>query len=141
MADQNAQRDDNFVPSLLGISSTNGNEVAAAAVDPITNRLLVTGILTGTINQEQPSTPTVTSVGDTTSSTTLLASNSNRLEAEFYNNSTAILYLLKGSGTASSTNYTVQMAQGDYYTTSYTGIVKGVWASDAGGSVLITEST
>lgn len=47
MADQNAQRDDNFVPSILGISSSNPNETAAAAVDPATNRLLVQATVTG----------------------------------------------------------------------------------------------
>lgn len=88
-----------------------------------------------------PKTPSTTSVANTITSTTLLSSNASRLEAEFYNASTAILYLLKGSGTASSSNYTVQMNQGDYYVTDYTGQINGVWASAPGGSVFITEST
>lgn len=87
-----------------------------------------------------PATPTVTSVGDTTTSTQLLASNTSRKEAEFYNTSSAILYILKGSGTASSTNFTIALNQGDYYTTNITSAFQGVWASDAGGIVAVTES-
>ena len=88
-----------------------------------------------------PSTPTVTTVGDSITSGQLIASNTSRKEVEFYNNSSATLYLLKGSGTASSTNYTVSLAQGDYYTSNITSAFQGVWSSDAGGSVLITSST
>lgn len=139
MSDQNAQRDDNFVPSLLGISSTNGAETAAVAVDPVTNRMLITSIVTNVIGQSN--SVSVTSVGDTTSSTQLIASNSSRKEVEFYNNSSAILYLLKGSGTASSSNFTVALAKDDVYATDSTVAFQGVWASDAGGSVLITENT
>lgn len=86
-------------------------------------------------------TAATSSVGDTITSTQLIAANAARKEVEFYNNSSAILYLLKGTGTASSANYTVQLNQGDYYTTDITSALTGVWASDAGGSVLITEST
>ena len=97
---------------------------------------------TGTVtaNPTQPSTPTVTTVGDTVTSTQLIAANTSRKEVEFYNGSTAILYLLKGTGTASATNYTVQLNQGDYYSSDVTSAFQGVWASDAGGSVLITEA-
>ncbi len=89
----------------------------------------------------QPSTPTVTTVGDTVTSTQLIASNTSRKEVEFYNGSTAILYLLKGTGTASATNYTVQLNQGDYYNSDVTSAFQGVWASDAAGNVLITSTT
>lgn len=88
----------------------------------------------------QPTTPTSTSISDTITSTQLLAANTARKEAEFYNGSSAILYLLKGSGTASATNYTAQLNQGDYYTTNITSAIQGVWASAAGGKVYITES-
>lgn len=88
-----------------------------------------------------PSSSTVTTVGDTVTSTELKIANESRKEIEFYNNSSAILYLLKGSGTASATNFTVSLGQDDYYKSVATCAFQGVWASDAGGSVLITEST
>jgi hypothetical protein len=81
------------------------------------------------------------SVGDTTTSTVLIDANSNRKEVEFYNTSTAILYLLKDGGVASSTNCTVAIQATGWYRTSYRGQITGVWASDAGGTVQITEST
>ena len=93
-----------------------------------------------TIPTNQPTTPTVTTVGDTTTSTQLIASNTSRKEVEFYNGSTAILYLLKGTGTASATNYTVQLNQGDYYNSDVTSAFQGVWSADSGGSALITSS-
>jgi hypothetical protein len=94
----------------------------------------------GSVTIAQPATPTVTTVGDTVTSTTLIAANTSRKEVEFFNGSSAILYLLKGTGTASSTNYTAQLSQGDYYSSNITSAFTGVWASDAAGSVLITES-
>lgn len=87
-----------------------------------------------------PNAATVTSVGDTTTATTLILANSSRKEIEFYNTSSAKLYLLKGNGTPSSTNYTTQLGQDDYYVSNAKTAFQGIWASDAGGTVLITES-
>ena len=86
------------------------------------------------------STATQTSVAGATSSTSLLASNAARLGATVYNDSTAILYLLLGSGTASTSAYSVQMAAGAYYEVpfGYTGAIKAIWAS-ATGAARITE--
>lgn len=93
------------------------------------------------VTVDEGSSASVTSVGDTTTSTQLKTSNSSRKEIEFYNTSTAILYLLKGTGTASSTNFTVQLSQNDYYSSKSKAAFQGVWASDPGGVVLVTEST
>lgn len=86
-------------------------------------------------------TSAVTSVASSASSVSLLASNSARLGATFYNDSMAILYLKLGA-TASTTSYTVQMAAGSYYELPtphlYTGAIDGIWAS-ANGNVRITE--
>lgn len=95
----------------------------------------------GGIPTAQPSTPVTTSVNDTTSATTLIAANSNRLEVEFLNTSSSILYLLKGTGTPSATNHTVALNQGDYYSSTIKSAFKGVWSADSTGAVLITEST
>src|SRR5205823_2753381 len=71
-----------------------------AALTSITN--------TVTTKEARAATATITSVNDTNTSTTILASNANRLGATVYNDSTATLYLLLGSGTASSTTFTVK---------------------------------
>lgn len=84
----------------------------------------------------------VTSVADTTTSTELIAANSDRKELEITNTSSADLYVLKGSGTASGTNLTTVVSQNETYETTFQGAVQGVWASDPNaGSALITEST
>lgn len=88
------------------------------------------------------STATQTSVAGATSSTSLLAANAARLGATVYNDSTAILYLLLGSGTASTSAYSVQLGAGAYYEVpfGYTGAIKGLWAS-ATGNARVTELT
>lgn len=88
-------------------------------------------------------TSNVTSVADTASSTTLLASNANRLGASIHNTSSAVLYVKFGT-TASATDFTVRMAQYDYYEVpdGYTGRIDGIWATDPGdGAAKITELT
>lgn len=92
-----------------------------------------------------PSMGTITSVNDTNVDGTILAANAARKGAAFYNDSTVILYLALANTTSSSTNYTVQLAPGEYYELPvcqggvYTGVVKGIWASDASGAVRVTE--
>ena len=95
-----------------------------------------------TFTRQACTTPTTTSVADTASSTTLLAANADRAGATIANDSTAVLYLLLGSGTASATNYTVRMVQHAYYEVpfGYTGTITGIWASDPGdGAARVTE--
>lgn len=88
-------------------------------------------------------TATFASVADTAVSTTLKAANENRISLTIVNDSSAQLYVLKGSGTASSTAYTYILDQyGTVTIEDYTGQVNGVWASDPGdGAARITEVT
>lgn len=94
------------------------------------------------VKEGRSATATTTSVADTAVSTTLLASNANRLGATIYNDSTVALYLKLGA-TASLTSFTVKMAADGYYEVpfGYTGIIDGIWASDASGSARIVELT
>lgn len=87
-------------------------------------------------------TATESNVASSASSGTILAANANRIGATVYNDSTQVLYLLLGTGPASSTVYTVQMAAAGYYETpfGYTGVITGIWAS-ANGSARVTELT
>ncbi len=91
---------------------------------------------------------TVASVSDTATSTALLAANSERKGASIYNDSTEILYVLLGAGTASSSNYSVQIPFEGYFEVprmgtggTYAGEINGVWASDASGAARISEYT
>ena len=102
--------------------------------------------LTGPISVKElrPSTATASPVADSATSTTILASNANRLGATVFNDSSSTLYLLLGSGAASTTNYTVQLAQNDYYEVpcGYTGQLTGIWATDPNnGAARVTELT
>lgn len=58
-----------------------------------------------------------------------------------YNDSTAVLYLLLGDGTASATNYTLQVAASGYYEGpwSWDGAVQGIWAAAGAGAARVTE--
>ncbi len=87
-----------------------------------------------------PSTTTQTSVTSSATNVTVLAANANRLGATVHNDSTQVVYLLLGSGTASSTNFTVKMASGGYYEIPFlfSGAIKGIWAS-ANGFARVTE--
>lgn len=84
----------------------------------------------------------VTSVNDTATSTELLAPNTRILGASVFNDSTAILYVLQGQGTASATNFSVKLDAGDYWETPnrswVRGGITGIWASDASGAARIT---
>lgn len=95
-----------------------------------------------TVAESKSTTATHTNVNDTASSTTLLASNSARKGASIYNDSTVDLYMKLGA-TASSTSFTYKLVAGAYYEVpfGYTGIIDGIWASDASGAARIVEFT
>ena len=86
------------------------------------------------------STATLTNVCSSTSDTSLLAANSNRLGVIIYNDSTATLYLKFGTG-ASSTSFTYYIATKTTWemeTQRYTGAINGCWSS-TNGTARITE--
>jgi len=83
---------------------------------------------------------TVTSVASSASSVTLIAANPNRNRLIITNQSTAILYVLLGGGTATATTaHSWQMpANTNWDVGSFRGLVTGIWAS-ANGSAQMTE--
>lgn len=87
-----------------------------------------------------PSTAVVTSVNDSASSTTLIVANTAAKERIIYNNSSSVLYVKLGT-TASATDFTQKLFQDDSMSTTYTGRIDGIWASDSTGAALITELT
>jgi hypothetical protein len=84
----------------------------------------------------------VSSVNDTATSTQLVAPNSALSGVSVFNDSTAILYILQGQGTASATNFSVKLDAGDYWESPARAYVRGgltgIWASDASGAARIT---
>lgn len=86
-------------------------------------------------------TGTSTNVASSATNVTLLASNSNRLGATIFNDSTQILFVKLGA-TASAASFTARLTSNGYYEVpfNYTGIIDGIWAN-ANGSARITEIT
>ncbi len=102
--------------------------------------------ITNTVNTKEvkAATGANTSVNDTASSVTILAANANRLGATVSNDSSATLFLLLGSTTASATNYTVKVVSNSYYEVpfGFTGQLTGIWATDPNdGAARVTEIT
>ena len=109
------------------------NKVDTGLSQPLTDtQLRATAVpisiaATVTVKEVRSTTPSQTSPSVTNSSTSILASNSNRLGATIYNEGAAICYLKLGS-TASTTSYTIQLQVGGYYELpfAYTGAIDGI---------------
>lgn len=86
---------------------------------------------------------TATNVPSSAADGLLKAANASRVGLVISNDSTAILYVLLGTGTASATNYTYALpAKGtvavSQVISGYTGMVRGIWGS-ANGFAMVTE--
>jgi len=92
---------------------------------------------------DETTTATHTNVASSASSVSLLAANVSRKAFSFYNDSTQIAYVKKGSGSASSSSYWLQMAPGSFYESNGYPIYKGaftvIWASANGNMRVVTE--
>lgn len=88
------------------------------------------------------STTSNTSVAASASNVTLLSTNTSRLGATIWNESTTETLYLKLGTTASLTSYTAQLFPSGYYEVpyGYTGQIDGIWTS-ASGNARITELT
>jgi len=86
-----------------------------------------------TTSAARPSTSVTSSVAGSMSSVVLLASNSIRLGATIYNDSSALLYVKLGT-TASTTDYTIKLFPLSYYEVpyGYTGAIGAVWSAATG---------
>jgi hypothetical protein len=117
------------------VKITQGADGAAVDVSPAAP--LTTTTLPAT-------TGTITSPALSLTSFTVLASNTARLGATVFNDSSNTVYLALASA-ASVTSYTCQIASGGYYelpdsTSRYTGIITGI-ALVATGNLRVTELT
>lgn len=145
----------------IGQAVTGANITATAAVQTLTHSsksgvVVVKWTLTGTtpsfagvnisLNSKDvafsvPTSGTQTSVGGNAASALILAANSQRKSATFYNDSTSAMYLNLTGGTASTSAFSVKLQQQQYYELPlpmYTGAITGIWDT-ATGNLRITE--
>lgn len=124
---------------------TNTAAVKASSTAPATTD----AALVVTQNPIAPAhTPTLSFVNSSASSVTLLAANSARKQASFFNTSTADLYLREDGGAATTTTgFTVLLrASGGYYELPVgahgsitTGTITGIWTAAGSGGCAVTE--
>ncbi len=123
-------------------TSTAGDTALTAGQATMANSLPVT--MASDQTPKVTSTVTKTSVAAATSDTAILASNSSRKGAKFYNDSTAICYLSEGSGAASTSSYTVQIPANGFYEMPPEPLVtvayRAIWSA-ANGNLRVTENT
>lgn len=117
---------------------------AAVAADPALV-VVVSPNNTVATKETRAATPTQTSVANSITTVSLLASNANRLGATIFNEdtvSTGATLKVKLGATASATSFTVAIVAQGYYEVpfGYTGAIDGI-ASAATGSARITELT
>lgn len=95
-----------------------------------------------TVNPAKPATSVTSSVAAAVSNTVLLPSNSTRLGATIYNDSSSSLLYVKLGATATTTDFTVKIFPLGYYEVpyGYTGEIDAIW-SVASGFARIDELT
>ena len=79
---------------------------------------------------------------DSSTSVQTLVEQGQASSATILNTDTNALYVLIGTGSASSTKYTVALNQGDYFETPpfyREEAITGIWAANGSGAALVTE--
>lgn len=101
----------------------------------------VTGTVVVTTNKG--ATSAVTSVAQSTSNTTILASNANRLIATIYNNTGQKMFIKLGTTANTTNSYTIPLMPNSYWEvpSDYTGEIDAIWMGSGSGSALVTEVT
>jgi hypothetical protein len=117
----------NTVANAWPVKITDGTNVLGTNTNPI---VVSTGGSTATV---------VTEVASSITNVTLKAANTLRTGLTIFNASTAILYVKLGA-TATSADYTLQMAPSSYYEvpSGYSGRIDGIWVA-ANGFAYVTE--
>lgn len=121
--------------------ATEFNNRTSSPVTDADGRLIVVGG-GGTIGANPVVGATPVRVASSATVVTLQAANTGRRALKVFNESTQILYV-KDGGTATLTDYSVQIGPSQLYEWPlpiYQGIVTGLWAS-ANGAAQVTEST
>ena len=133
---------DSAPSQTISIGVVNTNSGLISPISEQTSMPVTANAGTGTFSVSDRGTTgegTVSSFTSTTS-TTLKASNSSRKLLTIYNEGAGNLHVLYGIGTASTTNYSVKLATGDYLEVDkYTGQLTAIFAS--AGTARVTEIT
>jgi hypothetical protein len=119
-------------------SSSSGTVRAAVSANPIPSAMHLSG--SPASNSQTAVSSNYTNVLSAVTSTQILASNSRRVDACFFNDSTADLYLMLSSVAATSLQFSYLIPPQGFFTlpTNYLGVINGAWASASGG-VRVTE--
>lgn len=123
---------------VLRATDSSGTIALNAAIPTGTNRI-------GTMGKAPAATGTITSAALSLTSFTILAANTNRLGATFFNDSANIVYLGLTGSAVTTTAYTLQVPPNGYYELpsdgcGYVGQVTGI-ALVASGNLRVTELT
>jgi hypothetical protein len=140
---------DQVTANVFGLDAVNQENKAVPVCEPgdlsVQGVIIPVGIQSGTVSisnrpdQGATGQGTVASFTSTTSAV-LKASNSDRKLLTVFNEGSGTLFILLGSGTASTTNYSLRILSGDYYELEkYTGEVNAIFGS--AGTARITEIT
>jgi len=128
---------------VAGSVSVSSGTIAAVVTDSVDLDVHVQNFpTTQAVTTPTSSTPALSNIASNNSSVTILAANAARKGAMIFNDSTQVLYLSFGTGAASTSSYTVQIAPNGYYELpfSYTGALTGIW-SVVNGNARVTELT
>ena len=129
--------------TLTSGSITINGKSSNAVNAPKIVKLATGGLTIGTVNLSKAATAAVTAVSSIATAGTLLAANTARVGAVFFNDSSSLLYLKWGAA-PTITSYTVKVLAGGYYELPgpivYNGLITGLWAT-ANGNLLVTEVT
>ncbi len=103
----------------------------------------VSSIISAAENPISSSSSVITRVANSATSVSLLAANSGRKAAYFYNDSSQIAYVVLSATAASTTAYTLQMAPLSFAAIDldpvWTGAVQCIWAASGTGGMQVTE--
>lgn len=122
-----------LVPGVKILYSADGDDTPLE-VDADGLKVKGTATLSGLTNDAASRT----TVNDTATSTTLIASNADRVGWRIKNTSSAVLHISYG-GTASATNCVASLSQNEFAGDGlgYTGDINGVWATDPNDGVAV----
>lgn len=103
----------------------------------------VTNAGTFAVQPTQPSAATgAPSAFTATTSTTIFSSNASAKMRTFANDSDKILYVMLRAAAVTTSSYHIALQPGDFYSTDYTGEVRGILSASIGtGQVLVGEFT
>ena len=120
----------------MGLLKRGGLSNLDTSLERLTNR--IRSYLKGVVNAGEVATRSQVASG--TGAVLLLAANKNRVSVIIENTDTNKLYVSFGTVTATTSNYTFQLAQhANKEVLTFRGPIYGIWAGDGSGSALMTE--